>query len=123
MALAAAVLLPLLFCATSPVAEPLSRAEVRAQVAALDALGKAIFGDRRLSPSGRLACASCHDPGHAFGPPNGLPVQMGGRDGRQPGLRAVPSIRYLQAVPPFTEHFSNRRTRPTRASTTARPAG
>ena len=42
---------------------------------------------------------------HAFGPPNALPVQLGGGDMRQPGLRAVPSLRYLQAVPPFTEHF------------------
>ena len=63
-----------------------------------------MFADPSLSASGRLACASCHSPERAFGPPNALAVQLGG-DMRQPGLRAVPSLRYLQATPPFTEHF------------------
>ena len=61
--------------------------------------------DPSLSGSGKVACSSCHDPAHAFGPANALPVQMGGGDLRQPGLRAVPSLTYLQAVPSFTEHF------------------
>ena len=52
-----------------------------------------------------MACATCHDPNHAFGPANALPVQLGGGDLRQPGLRAVPSLKYLQVVPQFTEHF------------------
>jgi cytochrome c peroxidase len=52
-----------------------------------------------------MACASCHDPDRAFGPPNGLAVQLGGKDMQQPGIRAVPSLRYLQAVPQFTEHY------------------
>ena len=30
---------------------------------------------------------------------------MGGPYLDQPGFRAVPSLRYLQAVPQFTEHF------------------
>lgn len=34
-----------------------------------------------------------------------MPVQQGGADLRQPGLRAVPSLKYLQAVPQFTEHY------------------
>ena len=54
---------------------------------------------------GQLSCASCHDPAHAFGPPNDLPVQLGGTDLTQPGLRAAPSLKYLQAVPQFTEHY------------------
>ncbi len=29
-------------------------------------LGQALFLDRRLSANGRVACASCHEPGHAF---------------------------------------------------------
>ena len=82
----------------------LSRAEVTRQVALLSALGRTMFRDPSLSASGRLACASCHSPERAFGPPNALAVQLGG-DMRQPGLRAVPSLRYLQATPPFTEHF------------------
>ena len=77
-------------------------------VAALTALGRALFFDPSLSASGRTACASCHDPQHAYGPPNALPVQRAGPDGRTPGLRAAPSLRYLQALPPFAEHrFEN----------------
>ncbi len=83
----------------------ISRAEVRRQAALLAALGRALFFDARLSASGRQACASCHDPAQAFGPPNADAVQLGGSDLRQPGLRAVPSIKYLQVVPAFTEHF------------------
>jgi cytochrome c peroxidase len=34
-----------------------------------------------------------------------LPVQPGGRGLDQLGIRAVPSLKYLQATPQFTEHF------------------
>lgn len=71
----------------------------------LTALGRALFHDRSLSASGRTSCASCHDPAHAYGPPNGLAVQVAGADGKTPGARAAPSLRYLQQVPAFTEHF------------------
>lgn len=70
----------------------------------MQALGKAMFFDPALSGSGRTACASCHDPAHAYGPPNARSVQLGGVDGRQWGTRATPSLRYQQNVPPFTEH-------------------
>jgi cytochrome c peroxidase len=73
--------------------------------AALTALGRELFSDPALSASGKISCASCHDPKHAFGPPNDLPVQRGGGDGRSFGVRAVPSLKYTQNVPPFTEHF------------------
>jgi cytochrome c peroxidase len=73
--------------------------------AALTALGRALFSDPALSASGKMACSSCHDPKHAFGPPNDLPVQRGGGDGRSFGVRAVPSLKYTQNVPPFTEHY------------------
>ena len=87
-------------------AATLSRAEARRQAARLAALGReAVLRSARSRPPASMACASCHDPAHAFGPPNALPVQLGGGDLRQPGLRAVPSLSYLQAVPPFTEHF------------------
>lgn len=82
-----------------------SRAAVRQRVAALRVLGRALFSDPALSASGKLACASCHDPAHAFGPANAAAVQLGGGDLRRPGLRAVPTLTYLQAVPAFTEHF------------------
>ncbi len=64
-----------------------------------------LFFDPSLSASGRMSCATCHDPQHAFGPPNALAVQLGGKDMLQPGVRAVPSLEYLQVVPPFTEHY------------------
>jgi len=67
-------------------------------------LGRALFSDRALSSSGRLACASCHDPAHAYGPANRLAVQLGGADMAQPGLRAVPSLTYRQQLGPFNEH-------------------
>lgn len=60
----------------------------------LRALGALAFRDRSLSHDRKLACASCHDPAHAFGP-----------SAPRTGLRVAPSLRYLQAVPRFTEHF------------------
>jgi cytochrome c peroxidase len=73
--------------------------------AALTALGRRLFADPALSAAGKVACASCHDAAHAFGPPNGAAVRSAGADGKRPGLRAVPSLMYAQNVPPFTEHF------------------
>lgn len=84
---------------------PLSRADAFARAQALTALGRKMFFDPALSASGRQACSSCHDPRHAFGPASAAPVEMGGPDLDQPGVRAVPSLRYLQAAPAFTEHF------------------
>ncbi len=83
----------------------LTRDEVRRRVERLSDLGRALFFDPALSSSGKMACASCHDPDHGFGPPNDKAVQLGGGDMRQPGQRAVPSLKYLQVVPAFTEHF------------------
>jgi cytochrome c peroxidase len=71
----------------------------------MTALGKQLFFDPSLSGSGKLSCASCHSPEHAFTPANPLAVQLGGSDMRQPGMRAVPTLKYLQSVPAFTEHF------------------
>jgi cytochrome c peroxidase len=73
--------------------------------AAMTDVGRALFFDASLSASGRVACATCHDPRRAFGPPDDSPVQRGGRDGRRFGVRAVPSLTYTQNVPPFTEHY------------------
>jgi len=72
--------------------------------AALSAIGRALFFDASLSASGKIACASCHDPAHAFAPANASPVQRGGATNRRAGLRAVPSLTYTQNIPPFTEH-------------------
>ena len=83
----------------------LSRAEVFARATALQALGQKIFFDASLSSSGSFSCASCHSPDHGFASPNTLAVQLGGKDRKQAGLRAVPSLKYLQVVPHFTEHY------------------
>ncbi len=80
----------------------------RPSVVQLTELGRQIFSDRSLSASGRLACASCHDPANAYGPPNGgalQAVQRGGPVLDRPGTRAVPSLRYLVTTIPFTEHY------------------
>jgi cytochrome c peroxidase len=66
-----------------------------------------LFFDRSLSASGKMACATCHDPRLAFGPPNDLAVERGGRDLTLAGIRAVPSLRYLQTTPPFNEHYED----------------
>ena len=79
--------------------------EKQPDVAHMSAVGRRLFFDASLSASGRTSCASCHDPSHAYGPPNARAVQLAGADGVTPGLRAAPSLRYLQKVPPFTEHF------------------
>lgn len=84
---------------------PMSRAEAYVRAAALTELGRKMFFDPSLSASGKQACASCHDPHHAFGPASVSPIETGGQQMDQPGLRAVPSLRYLQAVPAFTQHY------------------
>jgi len=80
----------------------------RAPVARADSpeiaeLGRLMFFDPSLSASHRLACATCHDPRYAYGPPPGKALALGGPDADRQGTRAVPSLRYLQAAPPFTE--------------------
>ncbi|HTU40378.1 MAG TPA: cytochrome c peroxidase [Candidatus Aquilonibacter sp.] len=75
----------------------------RASPSPTAALGKMIFFDRSLSASGRMSCATCHDPRYAYGPPNASAVQYGGPNLKSPGYRAVPSLRYiLNYVPVWT---------------------
>jgi cytochrome c peroxidase len=83
----------------------LSRTEVFRRTQALAALGRKMFFDPSLSASGKMSCASCHDPRFAYGPPNAMPVQSGGKDMKQWGIRAAPSLKYLQVIPQFTEHY------------------
>jgi cytochrome c peroxidase len=71
-------------------------------LSAMAQLGARLFYDTRLSASGRMSCASCHSPAHAFGPPGGTPVVMGGPRVKTPGFRAVPSLEYLYRQPAFT---------------------
>ena len=73
-----------------------------APLSAMAQLGKRLFYDERLSASGRMSCASCHNPAFAYGPVGRSPVVMGGPHMSTPGFRAVPSLRYLYRQPPFT---------------------
>lgn len=67
----------------------------------LAALGRKIFFDPGISGSGKVACATCHDPRYAYGPPPGRAMGMGEGDAGRPGTRAVPSLRYVRGSPPF----------------------
>jgi cytochrome c peroxidase len=91
--------------ATSPL-HPTTRAtsgsSQSVELSAVAQLGRKMFYDPALSGSGQLACASCHSPADAYGPPNDLPVQLGGPDMKTAGLRAAPSLRYLEHNPNFT---------------------
>jgi cytochrome c peroxidase len=69
--------------------------------------GQKIFFDQALSGSGKMSCASCHSPDFAYGPPNGLAVQLGGASLDAPGGRAVPSLRYTQFTPPYADLLDN----------------
>jgi cytochrome c peroxidase len=70
-------------------------------LSAMALLGQKLFHDPALSGSGKLSCATCHDPGHAYGPPGAVPVMVGGLDMHSSGFRAVPSLRYLYRQPAF----------------------
>jgi cytochrome c peroxidase len=71
-------------------------------LSAMAQLGERLFYDPSLSASGRMSCASCHNPAFAFGPSGSSPVMMGGPHVSTPGFRAVPSLRYLYRQPAFT---------------------
>lgn len=72
------------------------------QLSAPAALGEKIFKDVSLSASGKMSCATCHDPANAHAPINNLSVQLGGANLDVPGFRAVPSLRYLNLTPAFS---------------------
>lgn len=87
---------------SAPAALDLAAAMRRA--AALHDLGRDLFFAPALSASGAISCATCHDPAHGFTPANDLPVQPGGAQHERSGTRAVPSLTYIQAAPPFSLH-------------------
>lgn len=92
--------------ATPPV-EPRSSALRARPLSAAARAGKQLFFDKGLSASGQMACATCHDPAHAYGPPDGRAVQLGGPRGTSPGLRAVPSLRYKEFTPGYADLLDN----------------
>ena len=97
------VLALVLWCARAWCAEPMA-AEVEPQVAQQVALGKRIFFDKRLSASGRIACASCHLPDKQFA--DGLPLAVGHKG--LVGTRNTPSL--LDVARQQTLFWDGRRT-------------
>jgi cytochrome c peroxidase len=91
----------------SPAASPGPVAARPRELSAAAAAGKQLFFDKALSASGRVACATCHDPDHAYGPPNDLAVQLAGPQGASPGVRAVPSLRYKEFTPGYADLLDN----------------
>lgn len=70
-------------------------------------VGARLFFDPTLSGSGKMSCATCHDPKHAYAPANDLAVQLGGSDGKAPGTRAVPTLMYKEYTNPYSDTFEN----------------
>jgi cytochrome c peroxidase len=89
----------------SPATEASSAAASRKQLAV--EVGRRLFFDKSLSASGAMSCATCHDPDHAYGPPNDLAVQLGGPHRDQAGIRAVPSLRYKEYTPAYSDLLDN----------------
>ncbi|SPU49892.1 tryptophan tryptophylquinone biosynthesis enzyme MauG [Bordetella trematum] len=67
-------------CRALPLARDIARPEIRA-------LGARLFAEPRLSRSGRIACASCHQPQRALG--DGRPLAVG-EDGLMGRRRSMP---------------------------------
>jgi cytochrome c peroxidase len=92
---------------TSAASAPRAASAPALQLSLAAQVGEKIFFDRSLSHSGRMSCATCHSPDYAYGPPNDLAVQLGGPDLTTPGTRAVPSLRYKEFTPPYSDLSPN----------------
>jgi cytochrome c peroxidase len=78
---------------------------VAAELSPQARVGRQLFFEPGLSDSGKLACSSCHDPANAYAAPATAQVVMSGGAGLdRPGLRTVPSLRYLADTPRFSRH-------------------
>jgi cytochrome c peroxidase len=77
MMMVAALVIPLGLDLYMPVPEgnPLTAEKIE--------LGRRLFGDRRLSRDGSIACVSCHDPARAFSDGRRVAVGVFGRVGRR----------------------------------------
>jgi cytochrome c peroxidase len=71
-------------------------------LSAMAQLGRLIFFDASLSASGRMSCATCHSPANFYGPPGRDSVMLGGDGLDRPGVRAVPTLTYLERQPNFS---------------------
>ena len=84
----------------------LSRPEAYARSRRAGRAGPQLFFDPSLSASGKMACASCHDPAACVRRrPTRCRCSSAGPTCASRACAPCPRSRYLQAVPPFTEHF------------------
>jgi cytochrome c peroxidase len=72
----------------------LSPTVARAQATQVS-VGEAIFNDKSLSASGKLACSSCHAKPSGLADPAGTTLPMGGPAGDKQGHRSSMSLGYL----------------------------
>jgi cytochrome c peroxidase len=93
--------------ARAPVPASAVRPAVPAKLTPAALAGKELFFDTNLSASKRMSCATCHDPKHAYGPPDDRAVALGGPKGTSSGVRAVPSIRYKEYTPGYADLLDN----------------
>ena len=84
--------------------ETTSYAQARERTAQLRQAGREIFSDPAFSASGKQSCASCHAPARRYNPPNARDVQPGGPALREQGVRAPPTLTYLDRIPPYDNH-------------------
>jgi len=90
------------FVAAAVAAGGVVSANAGAEEDRLAELGGKLFSDTRLSEPAGVACASCHDPKHAFLGVNGsrVPAVARGATGAL-GVRKPPSAMYASFTPPF----------------------
>ncbi|WP_077036650.1 cytochrome c peroxidase [Pelomonas sp. KK5] len=94
-------LLLLALAAISTLCHAQAPLSIQAQVGAL------MFVDKSLSGSGKMSCASCHDPANHYAPANDLRVQLGGPHLNKPGTRAVPTLTYKNYTPAYADLADN----------------
>jgi cytochrome c peroxidase len=72
------------------------------------ALGQKIFNDPALSASGKMSCATCHDPALGHASPFDAAVVGGGPGLDQPGTRTPPTLNYLRYNTSFLPPMARR---------------
>jgi cytochrome c peroxidase len=82
---------------------PTATVSGNAAMSAEAALGRRLFFDKRLSASGEVSCATCHQPDHAFTDSRAIAVGIEGRT----GTRNTPSV--LNAALHTTQFWDGRR--------------
>ncbi|WP_241009715.1 cytochrome-c peroxidase [Gluconobacter kondonii] len=86
---------------SNPCPVPLRRPDVH-PLSQMAEIGKQIFHDPLISGSGRLSCASCHEPGNHYASSAATPVFLGGAHLDLQGRRSIPTLTYVERNPNFS---------------------